>query len=88
MLTQAGAVHQNFEENRDMMFSIMQSFADELKLGVTIDFDFINNSSNDNITNTISSYMKTVFGTNIVIPYQINNKTGLVSSLGCLNLNR
>ncbi len=68
--------------------SLLQDIADELKINVTIDADYLDNSSNDDIIENLMTYLRTLTGENIVIPYKIDPKTNLVSSLDCYNDNR
>lgn len=83
MLQLSGAVHQSFEQQNTMIFGIMQQIVDQLWLWVKIDLNFVDSDSskNDDITDIIMRWMRSIFGTKFVIPYKIDNRTGLVSIL-------
>jgi hypothetical protein len=89
LLTESWA--QPFEDINELCTfhcSLLQDIADELKMNINITSEFLDNSSNDNIINNLMTYLRTLTGENIVIPYKIDPDTNLVSSLDCSSFNR
>ncbi len=63
--------------------SLLQDIADELKMNINITSEFLDNSSNDSIINNLMTYLRTLTGENIVIPYKIDPDTNLASYFVC-----